>query len=171
MKRIWKVMIVLALFGSCESTVLAQSKKYYVDPRLPSVFLAPVESPDGASKDNSSTKDKRILIRLVNNLKWDIGVLASGAKAGYGDARVEHEIVDATGKIVGGFRCHVCGVTTVASGSSIAFSITEAEMRADYKLRVRFSYGWESEIDSELEIEPSHYVFFHFTKKSLGSTD
>lgn len=137
--------------------VLEQRKKYLVDPKTPSVYLALEKIASNPKNLNSSRKD-RIFVRLYNNLRWPIRLTVSSARKGEGDVRMDYVFLNSHGQVIDGVSCHVCTRIPLHSGKNLLFSIPKADITTAKRIRVQYSFWWEDSRDEGTEKEPLHYV-------------
>jgi len=166
-KRFWTIVCIL--LGSVSSTALAQTTKfprrqYVVDVSRPSVYI----TQEDALSNVSASKEKvgsRLFYRLHNNLRWPIRLTVSSPPAGEGDVQLDYELLGKSDQVAGGYECHKCTAVPLGSGKSLLFSLSENEVRSSKRIRVAFSFWWESFDDVGTEMEPFHYVLMTFADK------
>ena len=130
---------------------------------------------------------ERVWLRLHNNTRWSISLLASDAPKGTGDANLHYEVepnprppavlappvVVAPGRVIEKQEavaapcdltvselCHSCTVIKLTPGSSLLFSVPRGHLCWNAILRVIFSYEWEGNAVDVLsgDLEPQHSV-------------
>lgn len=130
---------------------------------------------------------ERVWLRLHNNTRWSISLLASDVRKGLGDASLHYEVapnprppavlappaVVASGgaiekpeaaaipcELTVSELCHSCTVIKLPRGSSLLFSVPRGHLCWNAILRVRFSYEWEGDAVDALsgDVGPQHSV-------------
>ena len=153
------LIFVLFLFFSnlCAQEIDSQRKKYVVNPSSPSVYIDQEKNKSGPKED-----EDRTFFRLFNNLKWPIRLTVSTAGKGEGDVQLDYQLLNSKDDITGGYRCHVCTIIPLSSGKNLSFSVPTTEFEKNLRIRVEYSFWWESSRDVGTENEPFHYILFTF---------
>ena len=168
MTRRFSAALFLSI-GLISATSMSQDefdrKRYVADPKLPTVYVRE-EIPERGSKTSPHKGTSLIFFRLYNNLKWPIMLTVSAAGEGEGDVQMDYELLDLENKVTHSFECHLCTISPLGSGKSLLFSLPRSEVLVNKRLRIRYSFLWESIRDVSAEIEPVHYVMFNLSDVS-----
>ncbi|MCZ2392036.1 MAG: hypothetical protein LC113_13295 [Acidobacteria bacterium] len=162
------LLSILMLLLFCSTPIDAQGtrqRRVYrrppvlIDKEKPSVYItfARFES----MRTGSEKGTQLIWLKLRNNTRWPISIEMSGGRTDDpNEAKLYYQTLDENDEVVADRSCHVCSVNNVGPNQSTTFAVPAADLPMNSRLRIRFSYGWESFENRLLEIEPEHFVYF-----------
>ena len=135
----------------------SRAHKYLIEPQLPGVYIT--VAPSGTGRLETRLEDNLVSLTLHNNLRWSIRIMVGPAEPQNKKVRIDYEVLAGDAPVTAR-NCHVCTSTELKPGSKVLFDIADADLSDSKRLRIRYSYAWESLIDSEAQRVPWHYVFF-----------
>jgi|SRR5262245_10505276 len=108
--------------------------------------------------------EEGIWLRIHNNTRRKIFILAGGAYPGYGDLSPYYEVESTKeGKTdipIGQRSVHIVSSTGLASGRSVVFSIPKEHLAKDLRIRISINFDWEDTDDVFAGREVEHFVYF-----------
>ena len=139
-----------------------------IDKKKPSVYITFVRF--SLVRIKSEGDRSLIWLKLRNNTRWPISLEMSGGRTeDPNEASLYYQTLDKNDEVIENRGCHVCSVNNVGPNRYILFAVPSDSLPKDSRLRIRFSYGWESFENQLLDQEPEHFVSFSFSEVPLSS--